>query len=245
MSGNPYESERYLNEYLLLHYGQARDLCPFRFIPRETLRFHQRIVEECVLPLGFTGETRGLDIGCAVGRFTFELGRVVDRVLGIDSSRQLIRAARHMAQTRTIIARVGESGAKIQSLRLALPKVLRPASVKFRVANALDLSTLPDAPYHVVAAINVICRLPEPRKFLTELHDLVVPRGQLVVASPYSWLEEYTPRREWLNPEEVESILRPRFRLARRRDLPFLIREHRRKYQLVVSEVSVFARRSA
>jgi hypothetical protein len=38
-------------------------------------------------------------------------------------------------------------------------------------------------------------------------------------------------------------LLRPHFRLARRGDLPFLIREHRRKYQLVVAEVFTFVRR--
>jgi hypothetical protein len=41
----------------------------------------------------------------------------------------------------------------------------------------------------------------------------------------------------------VQSLLRPHFRLARHGDLPFLIREHRRKYQLVVAEVFTFIRR--
>jgi hypothetical protein len=72
--------------------------------------------------------------------------------------------------------------------------------------------------------------------------DLVAPGGQLLLASPYSWLEQYTPRPEWLTSSQVRQLLRPQFRLRRRRDLPFLIREHHRKYELVVSEVLVFQR---
>jgi hypothetical protein len=78
--------------------------------------------------------------------------------------------------------------------------------------------------------------------FLTQLPRLVVPGGQLVIASPFSWLKEYTPQREWLTAAALEHRLHPHFKLVQRRDLPFVIREHRRKYQLVVSEVLTFKR---
>ena len=258
---NPYETRRYLNEYLWFHYARTRDSLPF--VSQEVFRFHERLRKECLLPVS-GGKTRhsgpgkdktgtagahsgsrerlGLDLGCAVGRFTFELGRVVDHVLGIDNSESFIAAARQMARRGAQTVRLQESGSAFVSRPVALPKALAGSSAEFRVGDAMDLSGFPEGLFQIVAAINLLCRLPCPRRFLRQLHRLVAPGGQLLMASPFSWLEEYTPRREWLDARQVRTLLEPQFRLARRRDLPFLIREHHRKYQLVISEVMVFVR---
>ena len=212
---NPYETRQYLKEYLLLHYGSPAELCPYPFAPREALQFHRRIIQKCLLPVRFPEPTRGLDIGCAVGRLTFELARVVDEALGVDNSRSFIRAA----------------NAKRRDL---------PGHVRFQVADAASLKA---ETFHVVLAVNLICRLPRPRQFLAGLANLVVPGGQLVIATPYSWLPQYTPRRQWIKSGEIPKLLAPQFELKRRRDLPFLIREHARKFQFVVPEVLTFVRR--
>jgi hypothetical protein len=120
---------------------------------------------------------------------------------------------------------------------------LRHSKVDFEVGDALRLSELPENQYHIVSAINLVDRLPRPRQFLVGLPRLVSPGGQLILASPFTWLPEYTPRNEWLTRQDVEKLLDPCFRLVRRRDVPFLIREHQRKYQLVVSQVLTFRRR--
>ncbi len=243
MRPNPYETRRYLNEYLLLHYGRPGDLCPFPFVSRELLRFHERLRKGYLLRVRPRSGSCGLDLGCAVGRFTFELGRVVSRALGLDNSKAFIQAARGMAKNQWRTVPVHESGAQLGLRRLALPKALRRCQVEFQVGDALDLAALPDQAFQVVSAINLIDRLPRPREFLGQLPRLLAPGGQLLIASPFTWLEEYTPRREWLSNEQVRSLLRPHLRLARHGDLPFLIREHRRKYQLVVAEVFTFVRR--
>jgi len=245
---NPYETVRYLTEYLLFHYGQPRDLCPFGFVPREMLRFHERIRKECLLSGRFgrrssaTRHTRALDLGCSVGRFTFELGRVADEVLGVDNSRAFVRAAKQLAQAHQMSVQVKESGKHFVSRTLRLPLPLRAGNVRFQVGDAMDIAALPSDPFHIVAAINLICRLPRPRLFLSQLHRLVAPRGRLVIASPFTWSEEYTPQREWLTHAQVESVLTPHFRVIHSHDLPFLIREHGRKFQLIVSDVMVFLR---
>jgi SAM-dependent methyltransferase len=240
---NPYETARYLHEYLLLHYGASKAICPFSFIPRELLRFHERLREECLLPVRSHDQSRALDLGCAVGRFTFELGRVVDRVLGVDNSKCFIRAARRMMKSHRCAVQVSESGAHFTARKLVLPKPLRQGNVEFQVGDALDLAAFPARAFQVVSAINLIDRLPRPRQFLQQAVRLVAPGGQLLIASPFTWLSEYTPSQEWLTSQQVRSLLRPDFRLARQGDLPFLIREHRRKYQLVVAEALTFIRR--
>ena len=304
---NPYETKRYLDEYLLFHYGKPADLCAFDILPRDLLRFHERIRKECLLPIQRAGRAgslpcrsviakagplraaaalrgragsplpaatiglldkvtvrravpnfvapatkfgtpmnepiRALDIGCAVGRFTFELARVADDVLGIDNSRSFITAARNLARKGSANIRIHESGSHFVSKKITLPKNFRAPNVTFAVGNALKLAEPPNGPYHVVAAINLLCRLPSPRTFLRQLPRLIAPGGQFILASPFSWLDTFTPPSEWLSPDAVIKILRPHFRLARRRDLPFLIREHRRKYQLVISHVLTFVRK--
>jgi SAM-dependent methyltransferase len=256
VKANPYETQRYLHEYLLFHYGQTKDLCPFGFVSQDLLRFHERIRKECLLPVPNTSHTRALDIGCAVGRFTFELSRVADEVIGIDSSKQFVLAARNIAKRRAIEVQIHESGLEFSTRRVALPKGVRPARVHFQVGDAKNLGTIATrstvkkrgvyaasmSPFHIVVAINLICRLPSPSAFLSQLADFVSPGGQLLIASPFSWLNEYTPRREWLTPSSLERALRPHFRLKQHRDVPFIIREHRRKYQFVVSEVLTFKR---
>lgn len=245
MKANPYETERYLHEYLLFHYGEPKDLCPFKIIPRELLRFHERIREECLLPIARTSGRdviRALDIGCAVGRFTFELSRLADEVVGIDNSKRFIQTAQNIARRGALKVQVHESGSEFSALQVALPKGARPGKVRFRVGDAQNLASTAKRPFHIVAAINLICRLPSPAKFLRQLPGLVLPEGQLLIASPFSWLKDYTPHREWLTPSALEKALRPHFRLQKRHDIPFVIREHRRKYQFVVSEVLTFKR---
>jgi SAM-dependent methyltransferase len=244
VKANPYETERYLHEYLLFHYGKPKDLCPLvhdRYFSKFLLRFHERIDSECIA-LPFKKGARALDLGCGVGRFAFQLSRGVGEVIGIDNSRAFIDAARTIAKQGALEVQIHESGAEFSTHRLTLPKCARPAKVHFQVGDAQRLGSLAKRPFDIVAAINLICRLPSPISFLRQLPDLVLTGGQLVIASPFSWLKEYTPRREWLMPADVQAALAPHFSLQLHRDIPFVIREHRRKYQLVVSEVMTFKR---
>jgi len=48
--------------------------------------------------------------------------------------------------------------------------------------------------FGMVLAANLLCRLPKPRLFLDRLASLVVPGGYVVMPSPYTWLEEFTPK---------------------------------------------------
>ena len=69
--------------------------------------------------------------------------------------------------------------------------------------------------------------------------NLVKKGGQLILATPFTWLEEYTPRDKWIGSGDSESklaqYLSPFFELEKKVELPFVIREHRRKFQYSVS----------
>ena len=99
-------------------------------------------------------------------------------------------------------------------------------------------------------ASNLLCRLPKPRKFLRDVESVMCKKGLLILVSPYSWLEEYTPASEWIggtDEEESFTVLKPfmeeelgYFKLLHEEDIPFIIREHERKYQLGFSHATVW-----
>jgi hypothetical protein len=106
-----------------------------------------------------------------------------------------------------------------------------------------------------VLAANLIDRLYDPALFLDRIHERIVPGGLLVIASPYTWLEEHTPRDAWIggfkrDGETVSTLdglhahLDTHFRrVGEPVDVPFVIRETKRKFQHSVSEVTVWERR--
>jgi hypothetical protein len=67
---------------------------PYSFAPKDALEFLPRTVERCAKLAPADKHARALDIGCAVGRATFELSKYYDEVRDSVFSRQRA-AARH------------------------------------------------------------------------------------------------------------------------------------------------------
>jgi len=65
--------------------------------------------------------------------------------------------------------------------------------------------------YHCAIAANLVDRLPDPEKFLNDVGKFILPGGFLILLSPYTWLQDYTPKDKWLggkyqNGERVFTI---------------------------------------
>lgn len=247
---NPYETEKLLGEYLLFHYGKASEVAPPHGV-EEALFYPERCVTECVDASRLPANASGLDLGCAVGRSTFELARHCSRVVGIDFSRSFISAAEKLRDAGTIAYSRVDEGALVTSLVATRPDV-DPARVSFEVGDAMALrDNLGE--FDVVLAANLIDRLQHPARLLERLPSLVRGGGQLVLTSPYTWLDEFTPRECWLGGFEREgfrvktlaglrAVLDDDFDLVAIKELPFLIREHARKFQLSVAQATIWRR---
>ena len=112
------------------------------------------------------------------------------------------------------------------------------------------------APFHVVLAANLICRLPHPLRFLSALPSLVLPHGFVLLFSPHTWLEDYTAREEWLGgyydaqgnavrtAQRLKEVMEEggRFALVGEQNVPFFIRETYRKNQWSISHLTCFQR---
>jgi len=134
-----------------------------------------------------------------------------------------------------------------------VPAEVNRRRVSFEQGDAQALR--PDlGTFDVVLMANLVDRLPDPRRCLGSLPSLVRTGGQLILTTPCTWLEEYTARPNWLGGFEengrpvrtlqtLQALLAPHFTLARTLDLPFLIREHARKFQWSVAQATVWIRR--
>ena len=76
----------------------------------------------------------------------------------------------------------------------------------------------------------------------------------MLITSPYTWMTDFTDKRNWLGGFEREGqrvktidtlkdILKDEFNLLQCSDLPFLIKEHTRKYQWSVAQGSLWLRK--
>lgn len=248
---NPYESEKLLSEYLLLHYGTGEQIFGGLPGPREALDFPARCVKELLEPVHVPSNATAMDIGCAVGGSTFELARHTSSVVGLDYSRSFIAAAQRLQKEGSHTGRMAQEGNLSAAFTVHVPAEIDRSRVRFAEGDAMAIDET-ETPKDVVLAANLICRLPEPMRFLSRLPALIKPGGQLLLTTPFTWLEEFTPRANWLGGRSEEglrsfdalnAILEPDFELQLAKDLPFLIREHARKFQYGIALGSRWVRR--
>ena len=248
---NYYETNAQLNEYLVFHYANIEQTLRWTFGPHQAFGFHTRLAE-CVDSSQLPANSRALDLGCAVGRTSFELSRCCTEVLGIDFSHSFIETANRILSSGEIplvLTREGQLGDAVTN---KLPDGMHPERVSFLQGDA---ESLPDSigRFDVITFANVLDRLPHPRLALDKLADISNPGAQLVVCSPFTWWDEFTIPEERLggfirNGKEVTShdsivaALEGNFSLKATYDLPFLIREHERKYHFSIAQTSVWTR---
>ena len=221
--------------------------------PVSALNYPVRCVEECLDASRMNPGARALDLGCAVGRSSFELSRVCGEVIGIDYSYSFIAAAEKVRTQGALPYFRRDEGDLRTPLVARRPVGVSPDRVSFEQGDAMGLRE-GLGQFDVILMANLIDRLSAPLKCLERLGSLMRPGGQLILTSPYTWMEEYTPRSHWLGGVEsggtrkttlegVQAALGESFELAGTRDLPFLIREHARKYQWSVAQASIWQRR--
>jgi 5-histidylcysteine sulfoxide synthase/putative 4-mercaptohistidine N1-methyltranferase len=245
---NVYETDAMVSQYIEFHYGDSYFGVP---------NFPKACADLCLSYMKDHKTERALDIGCATGRSSFELARVFDHVDAVDFSARLIQVPSNFQKTgrqRYVIQDEGE----LVSFREALMEDLKLGpvldKVSFMQGDACNLAAK-YTDYDLIFAGNLIDRLYDPARFLGAIHERIRPDGLLVLTSPYTWLAEFTERAKWLGGfkastgenrttlDGLKEILGARFALVDTRDVPFVIRETRRKFQHTVSEMSVWRRK--
>ena len=253
-----YEDAQMLNDYLLLHYGAPEQQMPWAFGPQGATGFPQRCAQWLIEGAQAFGAGTGsaLDIGCAVGRASFELARGYRDVTGVDLSRAFIDAASRLQRDGEMPYFRKDEGELGTDLSATIDPAIERARVSFRQADATSLPA-DWLEFDAVLMANLLCRLPSPKSLLGRLggpRGLVKVGGLVALFSPYTWLEQFTPRGAWLGglvrdgkPVKSADALREfltheGFELRREEPVPLVIREHARKYQFIVTHGMLWQR---
>ncbi len=243
---NIYELDDAVSQYIEFHYGDEYFNVP---------NFPVACIAECMKVAAETTKERALDLGCATGRSSFELAKHFDHVDALDFSARLIQAPSKLQSTGIQRYAIQDEGDIVTYKEITLEE-LGYQEIKDKV-NFMqgDACNLPEkfTDYDLVFAGNLIDRLYDPTKFLQLIKTRIRSGGFLVLTSPYTWLEDFTEREKWLGGfkaetgenfttlEGIKDALAPDFQqVGTAIDVPFVIRETRRKHQHTVAELSVW-----
>ena len=186
-----YETDQLLSQYAEFHFGSD-----YFGIPN----FSKALAELAIQTLGERPKVKALDIGCAVGRASFELARVFEHVTGIDFSARFIQHSVQLTKGETLRYTLATEGELVQYKACSLHQLGLEETkdkVEFYQGDACNLKANFTG-YDFIFAANLIDRLYRPRQFLSQIHERLNMGGVLMIASPYTWLEEHTPREEWI-----------------------------------------------
>ena len=239
-----YETDAAVAMYLEAQYGPEYFDVP---------NFSKTVAKVALSHVAADKRGKALDIGCATGRLSFELSAHFDHVDGLDFSARFIRQATALAKDGRTRFELPIEGELVDYRECVLEDAgsFDPERIAFMQQDACNMKPLYTG-YDLVVAANLVDRLNEPAKFLTDIASRINDGGTLVIASPYTWLAEFTKKENWLggfkkDGEPVTGLdglhryLDAQFSLVTEPvDVPFVIRETARKFQHTLSQVTVW-----
>lgn len=199
-------------------------------------------------------EKRLLDLNCNTGRLAFEAAQIFKEVTAIDISARYIRPAIEL-QKRGFLRYVIKDEGELQIFKDVR---LEDLGLKDHADRILfmqdDAATLKERyrGYDVIVAFDLLEEMQNPIAFLGQIHQRLNAGGILVLGSSYQWNESTTHQDNWpggfkKDGEPVKSLDGIRRVLSERftmhsipMDVKHLIRKSNRRFEIVVSEVSVW-----
>ncbi len=194
-----------------------------------------------------------LDVGAAVGRFTFELSRRSDLAIGVDRSVSFVRTARELMVRRRKEVALRQEGLLTRQVTIDLPEEWDSHRVEFIVGDAQALP-FRSGLFASLASLNVLDKVTRPLRHLQEMNRVARPEGaQLLCSDPFSWSEEVAPEEYWLGGtakgpfagygiDNVSALLQkgreklgPPWQIAKRGEVWWKIRTHANHFELIRS----------
>lgn len=238
---NRYEQDEVVSSYLWSHYGDLLD--------DEQATDSYRQWAGLISP----HDGLALDLGGAVGRFTFEMSCKCDLAVGIDKSRAFIHAARRLMQEGELRFTLKDEGLLGHDVVIRCPSDWRPERVDFIVADAQRLP-FATATATSLASLNLVDKLPQPSTHLQEINRVAAMSGsQLILSDPFSWSTESADMDQWLGGrtdgpytgrglDNIKTILGqgsaegfPAWQMTKRGHIWWKIRTHCNHYELIRS----------
>ena len=189
-----------------------------------------------------------LDLGCSVGRVTYELGMAAPQqlVLGVDLNFTMLRFARSLQNDGLATYPRKRVGVVYDRHTIKFPQAVQAPNVDFWACDACALP-FQDGRFGQVMSLNVLDCVPSPTLHLTEILRLLKWNGPAFVATPFDWSAPVTPMNAWLgghsqhnewHGESAEILFETlkrlrgaqesRLALEDQRDIPWEVRIHAR-----------------
>ncbi|GAX79951.1 hypothetical protein CEUSTIGMA_g7390.t1 [Chlamydomonas eustigma] len=253
-----YESDALVSQYLSMHFGPPDKVYPAALLGeggllQASLDAPRMAAEELAAWAKRAGLSmaRALDLGCAVGRATFELaspecGRFHEAV-GLDISARFIEVANKMREARRMDYDLKVEGEITERVAAVLEETVDTARVKFLQGDACRLpSDLASGTFDAVLVANVLDRVPDPSRLLSQMAEALCPGGVALITTPFSWSDKYTGRANWIGGthkdgeaqrsiDVLNKMLSDKFKILQEDSMPLLLAEHSRKFELLLT----------
>ncbi len=248
INNNVYETDELISQYCEFHYGSENfGVKNFSVATLEILKPYLNGIKT----------SKALDLGCSVGRASFELARYFDEVTAVDFSANFINVGVKLKNYDSLVYKTKKEGDIFEEKTISLKDFGLEQTknrVSFMQGDACNLKDIYTG-FDLVFCSNLIDRLYNPKKFIDEIPSRINENGLLVLLSPYTWLEDYTPKQNWLggfikDNKEVDTLsslkefLKDEFELLAVEDVPFVIKETARKYQHTISQMSIWKKKA-
>lgn len=241
---SPYETQADVVQACEAHYGQSV----------LGLANYSRTLADIIQSAQIQGG-RMLEIGCSVGRTCLTLASYFDEVSGLDRSARFIQLANQMQSEGRIRYRLSVEGDIPDFIEHSLAELGLPIApmVQFLQQDANNLKPIFTG-YDVIVLNQALEQLAQPAAFLRQIHQRLNAGGLLVISSSYASdsCAEASERlggfkRNGENVTSLETIqecLAPQF-IAEGEgvNLPRLLRDDGRHYQLVINQVTLWRKK--
>ncbi|NJL60052.1 MAG: methyltransferase domain-containing protein, partial [Desulfobacteraceae bacterium] len=192
-------TRQYLSTYTFDHYG---DLNPDETsdIPGSVVRLLEKGLAMTDNPI--QGPT--IDIGCSVGRTSFELAaKTKNPVLGIDLNFAMLRTASQILRQGIV---------RYPKRRIGMVYDRHEFAVSFDNSElvdfwACDAAALPfsDQCFGTVTSLNVLDCMLSPTDHLHSLARVLKAGGTAILSTPYDWSAAVTPMESWIGGHSQRS----------------------------------------
>jgi len=248
-----YEMDTEITKYLEAHYS-AKKYFGIENFSKQCVDKCIKICKELNIPLN-----KALDLGCAVGRSTFELAKGGFKdATGLDLSARFFQMAVKLKDFGKVRYGISEEGEIVEFKEVELQSfdfdgVKNQVSFFQQDASNLDFKKFNS--YDLVFAGNLICRMKYPKRLLASIHNLVKPGGLLVLTSTCSWSTDYTEKDQWVGGYKkdgenysthlaLKDLLKEEFNEVKKpEEIEYVLRESKRQYTHGYSQIFFFQRK--
>jgi SAM-dependent methyltransferase len=158
-----------------------------------------QLVERAVDLLEPPGVVHGawIDLGCAVGRGTYELARRGGELaVGVDLSFGMLRVAERARRDSRAVFGIRRVGLVYDRREIRIPDV-PSEQMSFWCC---DVGNLPfaDGCFEGALSLNVLDCVPSPLQHVMEMGRILRPGAAALLSTPYDWSANATPLEQWL-----------------------------------------------